>query len=1233
MKRLKVLSLAALVAFAACDEGTEPITVPDVTGTISGVVTIEGTAKSGVSVTLSTGATTSTDASGAYSFGGIKAGTYTVSISGFPTDAAFSTTTKGATIATSGQVQTVNFDGAYVRTAAILGSVAAGGSGLAGVKVTLSGANTAGANVNTDANGQYAFTGLRAGSYTVTISGFDATQFTFASTTASVTVAAGQSQVASFNGTKVATAKITGTVTVEGAPANGVTVTLSSGPSTTTDAFGAYAFGGLMAGTYTVTISGFASDATFTSVAQTVTITTAGSTVNANFAGTYVKTASIVGTVTVGATGLPGVKVTLNTGETVNTDTNGQYSFAGLRAGTYTVTISGFDATTYTFATTSSSVTVAAGESKIAGFAGAYVATAGISGILFLDEGVKNLTYDGSAFEKTYALSGVTITIEGGAVATYQTTTTSDGVYSFTNLVPGTYRVAITPPANGTFGWAGGSQTAVVTLAPGGAVVVNWPFRILRQYVKVYSFLGKDATVVAPAGVPSGVRPQQGITIDLYDTYDNAVGAVPAGLIGTAITDATGGVTFNYLRSTDNSPNDTPDNIVFAKYSAATTPANLTPNGEAVIEIKYPGSDTLAMAPDTFDLLNSGTIIRFNAMDGRDNLLAGWAWEIFQSSVGDTMVAPTFTGTTAVAAPIIGRQVFAGVALPDTVFIRLNPVLATQPAGTKAFSQTPEGPGVSRYLRYVIDGTQPDSVTLLGTERVKFTMADLKIRVHNEVDDTANYTTPLDVLANATPFNVAVYEMNTDGVSWMTPAVVAFTPVNAVTGDYTALNLPTGKKYLVVAQRAAGVTNQVLVSDTAHSVYLDGSVQQDTASYLGVKGPVYSTFAWKYNDGMINGSMFAVDGVTPAPGLKVRIKTTSRFIGPAKDTTVTVGAGGAFTTFTAAPPGAATRNLLQGQYTVQAMDGDSASVWNFLTKLAAGAGVTFSGNATVANTSAELATRVLGLASAALATETANFQPTRMDTKILGNIANDRDADLTTLDPNEALEGAVVRLYRDGSGAVGYDTLVAEATTDINGRYSFSGLREGRYAIRYISGGGSVTVLRAIAKDSAVVTTAAAVGTGAQGTRIVGTQTHTLVPAVGLPRWDYANSVLVANATGDPDFTFLFTNTTVKGTVKTGGGVAIAGMTVSLRRCNVSAAGAATSPPTGAAVCTSYLGTTVNMSSDAAGAFEFPNLVEGVYEIRPQPTTVAGWLSSAPAQILYLTVGSGDIETYDFVIS
>jgi len=1197
MKRLKVLSLAALVAFAACDEGSEPVVPPTPTGTISGVVTIEGAARSGVTVTLSSGATATTDGSGAYSFAGVNAGAYTVTISGFPTDATFSSATKAATITTAGQVVTVNFDGTYVRTSGISGSVSAGGKGLAGVKVSI-GASS----VNTGANGIYGFTGLRAGTYTVTISGFDAGQYTFASTTATVTVGVGETKLADFTGQLLATAKISGKVTIDGAAAAGVTATLSTGAVATTDAAGAYSFSNLTAGNYTVTISGYPADAQFTSVAKPVVITSAGSTVTADFAGEFIKTSVITGTVTVGSTGLAGVTVS-NGSTTVNTDSNGRYSFSALRGGTYTVTISGWDATLYTFATTSASVTVATGESKVQDFGGAYVATAKISGKLFIDELPKNDTFDPA--ESAYARSGVSIKIEGGLVGdTLVTTTDATGSYAFTGLVPGTYRVTITAPAAGTLAYGGAATQFIVVLAAAGSQTVNFPFDIATQYVKAYSFLGKDADVAAPAGVASGIRPLAGVTLHLYDTYANATTATATGRLGSAVTDATGGVSFTFARSTDKSPAGPTDNIVFARYVSAST-ANKSQNGETVIEIKYNAQDTLVMAPDTFDVLNTGVILRFDAKEPAGNLLKGWAVALYRNAT-DTVIAGTAlqSGITNVTSGL-GRfvEAYGTGALPDTFYIRLADAGAQAAANGHGFTQTPaplDGTAGGRFLRYVVDGTNPDSVWV-GTQNITWTDQDLYIRAHNEKDDTVKYTNG-DAVANSDNLDVQIYSDNAGarGASFDGPYALGVGTGTITFGINGGIpkRLPTGTYHVVSRSR---VGTQQVIADSVQIITLDGSKQQDTvktqmASATHPKG--YSSFAWKYNNTVIAGAVRAADG-TNANGATVRIQTASDFVGPARDTTITITSGSY-----------SKSGLLEGPYVITASEADSSAVWNFLVTLAG-------------NTSATTASRAT---EGSADDKIANFQATRMDTKVLGVVINDRDQDLSTIDPDEALSGVTVQLYRDGSGTIALDTLVATTTTDSNGAYSFTGLREGRYIVKTTSLT-NAQVLRAITNgDTAVVTTAATTtGLGANNTRTVGSTS----PAT-LPRWNYNTSAADGGYLPN-NFTFIFNNTIVKGTVKTGGGVAISGMTISLRRCNTSAG--STSPPSGAGVCTTYLGSTTNMTSDAAGAFQFSNLVEGVYEVRPQPTTVAGWTTSTPAQILYITVGNADVENYNFVIS
>lgn len=165
MKRFEYLTLAALVAVAACDEGVDPVVAPPVIGTIAGAVTIDAVAAVGVTVTLSSGPTATTDGTGAFQFNDVPYGSYTLTITGYASDATFTTTIKGATIATSGQGVTANFDGSYVRTSAIIGSVSVSGTSILGVSVAIGGMSTAA--TATDANGQYSFSGLRAERYTV----------------------------------------------------------------------------------------------------------------------------------------------------------------------------------------------------------------------------------------------------------------------------------------------------------------------------------------------------------------------------------------------------------------------------------------------------------------------------------------------------------------------------------------------------------------------------------------------------------------------------------------------------------------------------------------------------------------------------------------------------------------------------------------------------------------------------------------------------------------------------------------------------------------------------------------------------------------------------------------------------------------------------------------------------------------------------------------------------------
>ncbi|MXW09663.1 MAG: hypothetical protein F4Z78_07530, partial [Gammaproteobacteria bacterium] len=362
MNRLKLLATATLMAltFTACDEGTpppvEPPPPPTPVGTISGTVTIEGTAASGITATLSSGATTTTGSGGSFAFSGVEAGTYTVTISGFPEDATFAQVTQSATIATDGQNVQLNFAGEYIRSSSVVGNVVAadammsGGDGqpetLVGVTVTLGGEHAMGETMETAEDGGFMFTGLRAGTYTVTISDFPE-DVSFETVSLEIEVGVGEVGNADFTGHFIRTSAVEGQVVIEGEGLQGVTVTLSGGPADEsytmlTDADGMFRFEELRPGDYTVEIMDFdPRDYEFAATSQDVSVDL-DETGTVSFTGVLLRTSGISGRVSVEGMGLGDIEVTLAGGDESRmamTDAGGQYSFAGLAAGDYTVSI------------------------------------------------------------------------------------------------------------------------------------------------------------------------------------------------------------------------------------------------------------------------------------------------------------------------------------------------------------------------------------------------------------------------------------------------------------------------------------------------------------------------------------------------------------------------------------------------------------------------------------------------------------------------------------------------------------------------------------------------------------------------------------------------------------------------------------------------------------------------------------------------------------------------------
>ncbi len=303
-------------------------------------------------------AESTTDDNGQYSFTGLRAGTYSVEISGFDAgEVAFSSTSGAATVGV-GESKVVSFDGTYLRTAGIQGQVSIDGEGLGGVTVTLMGRGAEETSV-TDAGGLYAFSQLRSGDYTVAISGYDADDYEFETTSKSVTIATGETANVPFEGTLLRTAGIAGRVSVEGMGLDDVEVTLAGAAeaSTMTSNGGQYAFAGLAAGTYVVSISNPNDIAySFEDTSTNVELADDQSAI-VNFEGTHTRTASVSGmmyldeapqdkmyTANEPAFAHEGIPLLLQ-GPGINdvtagaTAADGSFAFEGLAAGPYRVLV------------------------------------------------------------------------------------------------------------------------------------------------------------------------------------------------------------------------------------------------------------------------------------------------------------------------------------------------------------------------------------------------------------------------------------------------------------------------------------------------------------------------------------------------------------------------------------------------------------------------------------------------------------------------------------------------------------------------------------------------------------------------------------------------------------------------------------------------------------------------------------------------------------------------------
>ncbi len=479
-----------------------------------------------------TGQTTTTDGSGAYAFTGLVPGSYSVQ---FVTPAGYVATVantgndasdsdsvlgvSGAYTLISGQTDNT-IDAGFYKLAAlgdfVWDDLNANGQqdplepGISGVVVNLLKDNVlTGQTTTTDGSGAYAFTGLVPGSYSVqfvTPAGYVATvantgndasdsdsvlgvsgAYTLISGQTDNTIDAGFYKLAALGDFVWDDLNANGQQDPLEPGISGVVVNLLkdnvlTGQTTTTDGSGAYAFTGLVPGSYSVqfvtpagyvaTVANTGNDASDSDsvlgVSGAYTLIS-GQTDNTIDAGFYKLAAlgdfvwddlNANGQQDPLEPGISGVVVNLLkdnvlTGQTTTTDGSGAYAFTGLVPGSYSVqfvTPAGY------VATVANTGNDASDSDSVLGVSGAYTLIsgqtdntidAGFYKLAALGDFVwDDLNANGQQDPLEPGISGVVVNLLKDNVLTGQTTTTNgSGAYAFTGLVPGSYSVQFVTPA------------------------------------------------------------------------------------------------------------------------------------------------------------------------------------------------------------------------------------------------------------------------------------------------------------------------------------------------------------------------------------------------------------------------------------------------------------------------------------------------------------------------------------------------------------------------------------------------------------------------------------------------------------------------------------------------------------------------------------------------------------------------------------------------------------------
>ncbi len=554
-------------------------------------------------------ATTTTSGDGNYAFGGLAGGTYTVRVaSSLPAGLAETYDLDGvasanqATFALGAGQSRDDVDFGYQNTGSVgdriwldtnaNGVQDAGENGINGVTVQLlDGASNVVATTTTSGDGNYTFSHLAAGTYTVRVDAstlpagvaetYDLDGVATANL-ATLTLDAGANRTDVDFGYR-GTASVGDRLWIDSngdgvqdpteSGLNGVTVELLDGggnviANTTTSGDGNYTFSNLTPGSYSVRVAAaslpaglaptYDLDGIATANIASFTLAAGASKTDVDFG--YQGTASVGdrlwidsngnGVQDAGETGINGATVDLidagnNVIGTTTTSGDGNYTFSHLTAGHYSVRVDASSlpaglAPTYDLdgvATANiASFDLAAGANKTDVDFG-YRGTGSVGDRLWLDTNANGVQDAGEQ-----GIVGTTVQLfDGGNNLIATTTTAADGIYHFDNLVGGTYTVKIVSstlpagvvPTYDLDGVASANQ-ATFTLAGASRDDVDFGYRGTAS-VGDRIWLDANANGVQDAG-ETGIN---GVAVQLVDSINNVV--------ATTTTSGDGNYTFDHL--------------------------------------------------------------------------------------------------------------------------------------------------------------------------------------------------------------------------------------------------------------------------------------------------------------------------------------------------------------------------------------------------------------------------------------------------------------------------------------------------------------------------------------------------------------------------------------------------------------------------------------------------------------------------------------------------------------